>query len=532
MVISSSRNGGSGKVNSTSSTTGSNMGASGGDTTGTNTVTPSNTTGAIGNAAKTTFPHPRRMMSGNLNHSHKTKGTSASNNHTIASSSGIKHNVLPMGQPSSSSSSGHAKSIYLDALQILNEETMLRACSLLLEPIAVSNNDDEPKKAAETTVISMNDNKNRVTTDNDTVSIDISGKEATEKVEEDTKTNPVMNEILPQEEGSSTQRRPTAKLSPTPPPPPLETTCPELEQLQQIYEQCRQAVRTLETAMRTSPPPRTLPHLPLNTSASAALPSSSNMASSVPGMITGRTKIVGGRGGDGSFMNRTGGGIRAGSMKRPLAGMSMSSTSSVSATNHPQQQSIHQLNHSNSKGLFGSMTTTTTGSNSGVLRRHRLERERSDSSVSITSTTSAAATATHKKSRITLANDAATNSQPFTTTTSADEALIPPPSARQFLAMLNNSDNQKAATATTTPMPQSSPASSSRRKTTIDSTATMAASTETANHDVDFASANPSNPASRPRRPLPEPASPPIKATLTTTTKTSTRMQPPRSTRK
>ncbi len=520
MVISSSRNGG-GKVNSTG-ITGSNIGgsssssssfASGGDTTG--TVAPSNTTGVVGNGAKTTFPHPRRMMSGNLNHSHKTKVTPGNNNHTLASSSGIKHNGLPMG-PSSSSSSGHAKSIYLDALQILNEETMLQACSLLLAPIAVNSNDDEPEQTADTIMISINDSKNSVTDDNDTMIIETTGTVATEKVGDG--TNPGTNEILPREEASSTQRRPTAKL----PPPPPETTCPELKQLQQIYEQCRQAVRTLETAMRSSPPPRILPHLPLSTATSAAFSSSSNTASIVPGMISGRTKIVGGRGGDGSLMNRTSGGIRTGSMKRPLSGMSMPSTSSssVSATNHPQHQSIHQPNHSNSKGLFGSMTT---GSNNGVLRRHRLERERSDSSVSITSATSVASTTTNKKSRISMASDAATISQP----TSADEALIPPPSARHFLAMLNNSDNKKAAT--TTPMPQSSPASTSRRKNTIDLTPTNAASTETTNHDDDPVSADPSNQASRQRRrPSPEQASP-IKAT---TTKTFTRMQPPRSSRK
>jgi hypothetical protein len=247
----------------------------------------------------------------------------------------------------------------------------------------------------------------------------------------------------------------------------LRSECPALERLRILYDECRQALTTLEREgailsrqqqqQQVLLPQRNLPHLPLSSARASGTTSVS--LSSTPGMM-GRSKIVA-TNHLGTHINRnhSNSAIRTGSMKRPLANgtggpIMLSNTTTSTTTTTATLQPPPTL--PNRKGQYGTIPNS--------LRRTRLERERSDSSMSTSTVTSShgnTTTTTTKKSRSATTNAHIGDStlslkqQPpptmdeTTTITTSSPLQQPPNNVRQFLAMLNQSDSTNTTISTT-----------------------------------------------------------------------------------
>jgi hypothetical protein len=350
-----------------------------------------------------------------------------------SSSAGVKHNIVSSTGSNQSkignTTTGTTQStaLYLEALQVLNEETMLRACSLLLDPVIFDDTIDDTSDGPVTndqSNIEDGNTTNQAMKDDQQCLAPVVVDESSATTIPPRKRQPLSTTSTDQRIQSKHDRTATRNGE----------DCTGMVQLQLLYDQCRQAVNTLEKEGVKLIQQQQRQRLASTTSSSTA-PGSTiiSTSSSTPGMVS-RTKIVAGQHNNRNAM------LRTGSLKRPLP----SAPIATAVSNVPPSSSVIP-NVTTTKGQFGNMTL-----GQGV-RRQRLERERSDSSVSTTATS--ASSNALKKSRIsaTITTDDAIQPSQY------DEASIPPPNARQFLAMLNNE--------TTTPMPTSTPPSSNNKIT-------------------------------------------------------------------
>lgn len=316
---------------------------------------------------------PKRVH-GTGGSSNLTSQTHAGANQLRAMTFSRKSHIAAVTAGSMSNSSWNSAS-YFESLNVLSDDTMSQACSLLLQ-----GGDCNQELLNSTSLRIMNDSKESAT------------NAIVEKDQQEDQKSDLAIPIPIAEDTTILNSTTSIEYS--------DTRQKELEQLQQLFHRCCQAAVTYERESETL-----LQKYQVASLQTGMTVPNSSVAN--PGTMA-RTKISAAPtlGNSVVSTHRTSL-IRNGSGRAPLGGGSITLPNMASS----------------SKGSIGAAISTC-----GISRRRPLEREKSDSSSATTQSSSKAAissTANYQKKTMSGKNDTTV-------------VPPPPPSALQFLAMLNN----------------------------------------------------------------------------------------------